>query len=167
MSSSTKSDLIDKVHHEHQHLAMMFEDIRSTFEKIKTGELEGHASQDVLQSAAEDLAVGLDEMLHHFDQEEEVFFVEIERKFPELADDIAALVTAHEFICARTKQLKALVAKDPEAVGRHADEAFEMIRELQEALVTHTRDENQIFSTALKAMEPAERRALLDEMQKI
>lgn len=167
MSSTPQSDLIDKVHHEHQHLAMMFEDIRSTFAKITSGELEGERRQEVLQSAADDLELGLDEMLHHFDQEEEVFFVEIEKRFPELSDDIAQLVAAHEFICARTKQLKALVARDSESVAKHADKAFEMIQELQEALVNHTRDENQIFSTALKAMAPEERRRLLSEMQKI
>ncbi len=145
----------------------MFEDIRSTFEQISTGQLEGARRHELLESAAEDLEVGLDEMLHHFDQEEEVFFVEIEKKFPELADDIQALVNAHEFLCARTKQLKSLVSRDADTMERHADEAFGMIQELQATLVEHTHDENRIFATALKKMDPNERRELLAEMQKI
>jgi hypothetical protein len=50
---------------------------------------------------------------------------------------------------------------------KHAEQAFELIRELQQMLMTHTADENRIFSTALKQMQPHERRKLLDEMQKI
>ena len=77
-----KSDLIDTVHHEHDHLGKLFDDLEETFEDLASGDMDSSRYVEVVESASGDLEVALDEMLHHFNQEEEVFFVEIEERFP-------------------------------------------------------------------------------------
>ena len=163
MTDTQKSDLIDRVHHEHNHLTRLFEDLGATFEKIA----EGECDRETLESAREDLRIGLEDMLHHFDQEEEVFFVEIERRFPEFADQIAELVDTHEFVCDRTRWLHTVLSRDDDAIAELGDEVHGVLETLSKTLVDHTAQENEIFGAALRQMTPAEREALLREMQRI
>ena len=167
MADTPTSDLIDRVQHEHNHLTRLFDDINVTFETLADGDVEAELRQEIIESAAEDLRIGLEEMLHHFDQEEEVFFVEIERRYPDLAEEIALLVETHEFICERTRALQKYLHLAPDILARRVGEAREIIDMVRSTLAIHTRDENRIFGDALQRMSSAERKELLGEMQKI
>ncbi|MFU8806388.1 MAG: hemerythrin domain-containing protein, partial [Bradymonadaceae bacterium] len=165
--NTTKSDLIDKVHHEHQHLCRLFEDLQSSFEKINSGELDGESRAETLESASEDLAVALDEMLHHFDQEEEVFFVDIEERFPDLREEIVALVAAHELMGERTRWLQAQLKKPVDVISRDAGQILDVIRGMTELVIKHTEDEQRLFDVVLQKIPADERVSLLKEMQSI
>lgn len=161
------SDLIDVVHHEHSHLCRLFDDIAATFEKIVRGELAEARRHELLASAQEDLEMVLEEMLHHFNQEEEVFFVEIERQFPEYADEIARLVDAHELICERTRWLSRRLKTPRSALGEHADEILEVLLQMSELVRDHALNENQLFDNALQRMPATQRDQLRDEIRRV
>lgn len=161
------SDLIDLVHHEHHHMTKLFGDLRATFTRLGSDELEPAERQDLLETAQEDLRAAFDELLHHFDQEEEVFFVEIERRFPELADDIAGLVRTHEYVCERTRWLQQLLTQGIGAIVAHLPRVGETLTTLQQALVSHTLVEDELFGAALRKMSAPEREALLRRMREL
>ena len=161
------SDLIDLVHHEHDHLCRLFEDIGQTFEKIARGELSGSRRAAVLDTASDDLQMALDEMLHHFNQEEEVFFVEIEQRFPELSDDIEALAQAHETMCDRTRWLHRQLGQPSEQIDQEVDEIMKVVKQMRTMLVQHTSKENQLFDSVLERIPAEERDSLLEEMRRI
>lgn len=162
-----KSDLIDTVHHEHDHLVKLFDDIEDTFDELADGDMDESRYVDVVESASGDLEVALDEMLHHFNQEEEVFFVEIEQRFPEQADTIKELSDAHELMCERTRWLHRQISLPPEEINAKAQEIREVIHQMRVALSEHTERETELFDTVLRKMSAAEREALLDEMRRI
>ncbi len=165
--SSPSSDLIDLVHHEHAHLNRLFADIGETFEKIARGELDEPRCTEVLETASDDLQMALDEMLHHFNQEEEVFFVEIEKRFPELADDISHLAAAHELMCDRTRWLHRQLNQPRTGGAEGADEIMKVVKQMRQLLRQHTTNENRLFDSALQRMPAEEREALLEEMRRI
>jgi hemerythrin-like domain-containing protein len=164
---NNSSDLIDVVHHEHDHLCKLFDDIGETFEKIVSGELAEPRRGEVLETAREDLQMALEEMLHHFNQEEEVFFVEIEERFPEYADDIARLVDAHELMCDRTRWLNRQL-KTPGAGGEErADEILKVVTQMRKLVRGHAVNENRLFDNALKRMPAEQRDQLREEIRRI
>jgi iron-sulfur cluster repair protein YtfE (RIC family) len=165
--SSPASDLIDLVHHEHDHLVRLFEDIGQTFEKIARGELEEPRRTEILETARDELEMALEEMLHHFNQEEEVFFVEIEERFPELADDIASLARAHELMGERTRWLHKQLHLPRKTIAERSDEIMKVVKQMRKLLGQHTTNENRLFDAALKRMPPEERESLLREMRRI
>lgn len=167
MAESNPSDLIEVVHHEHDHLLRLFEDIGDTFEKISRGELDEPRREDILDTASDELQVALDEMLHHFNQEEEVFFVEIEKRRPDLAEDIAELASAHELMCDRTRWLHRQLKQSRDTIAERADEIQKVVRQMRELLGEHTTNENGLFDTVLENMPPEERESLLAEMRRI
>lgn len=162
-----KTDLKDRVQHEHQHLCRLFEDLESNFQKIASGELDEETRAEILESTSEELAVALDEMLHHFDQEEEVFFVDIEERFPELAEEIASLVAAHELMGERTKWLQAQLKKPGDTITREIDQILEVIKTMNHLVYKHTVDEQRLFDVVLEKIPAEERISLLKEMQSI
>lgn len=165
--SKSSSDLIEVVHHEHDHLLKLFEDIGDTFEKISRGELDGPRRDEVLETASDDLQMALEEMLHHFNQEEEVFFVEIEKRFPELADDIAGLASAHEVMCDRTRWLHRQLNMPRDTIAERADEIMKVVRKMRDILGQHTANENRLFDNVLESMPAEERESLLADMRRI
>ncbi|MFB6262420.1 MAG: hemerythrin domain-containing protein [Bradymonadaceae bacterium] len=162
-----RSDLIDIVHHEHDHLKRLFDDIADSFEQLADDRSELESDSELLASAADELEVALDEMLHHFSQEEEVFFVDLKERFPELADDIDGLADAHETMCEKTRWLKSEMGASPAEVVADLDEILDVLREMAELLTQHTREENRVFGRALEKMPREEQRALLEEMRKL
>jgi iron-sulfur cluster repair protein YtfE (RIC family) len=162
-----QSDLIDIVHHEHDHLGRLFEDISGTFERIVSGESEVADEADVLETAADDLEVTLEEMLHHFSQEEEVLFVKLEQRFPELEDEIAELVEAHETMCDKTRWLLGKVDGPPEQIADEAETILEVLEEMKQWHHDHTEKENAVFAYALERIPEQEQQAFLDEMQRL
>lgn len=162
-----KSDLVDLVHHEHDHLRRLFEDVADSFSKLAGGTLDEPVRSEMLESTSDDLELALDEMLHHFNQEEEVFFVEIERRFPDLADDIAALAEAHELMCERTRWLHRQLHQSDEHIAEHLDDILEVVRQMGDILSEHTKQEDRLFGTALSQMSADERDDLLAEMRRI
>ncbi len=162
-----KSDLIDLVHHEHHHLTSLFGSLKQTFERLASSDLPEAERLEMTETAAEDLQTAFDDMLHHFSQEEEVFFVEMETRFPELEPDIAALVETHEFVCSRTKWLQSLLKKNAAEISAQADRISETLTTLDETLTKHTEDEDRIFSSAMRRMTPREREDLLRRMREI
>lgn len=166
-SQQQKSDLIDTVHHEHDHLGKLFDDIEDTFDTLASGEMDDSQYVEVVESASSDLEVALDEMLHHFNQEEEVFFVEIEKRFPETEELVAKLTEAHETMCERTRWLHRQINQPPETISDNADEIREVIHQMRVTLSEHTQQETELFDSVLQKMSAAEREKLLDEMRRI
>ncbi|WP_168210289.1 hemerythrin domain-containing protein [Persicimonas caeni] len=167
MAESNSSDLIEVVHHEHDHLLKLFEDIGDTFEKISSGELDKARREEVLETASDDLKLALEEMLHHFNQEEEVFFVEIEKRRPDLADDIASLASAHELMCDRTRWLHRQLNQSRDTIADRSDEIQKVVKQMRNLLGQHTTNENRLFDSVLENMPPEERELLLAEMRRI
>ncbi|MBA2661355.1 MAG: hemerythrin domain-containing protein [Bradymonadaceae bacterium] len=165
--NQTRSDLIDRVHHEHEHLCRLFDDLHERFEKIAAGEFEDQSRDEIVEMAAEDLAVALDEMLHHFNQEEEIFFVDIETRFPELGAEVARLVEAHETMCERTRWLQQQFKKNAATLAVNVEPILEVLRGMKELVRQHTVEEQKLFDVVLSRIPPAERIILLREMQSI
>ncbi len=162
-----RSDLIDLVHHEHAHICRLFTDLYERFEKIAAGELVDESRDEMVEAAAEELTIALDEMLHHFNQEEEVFFIDFERRFPELAEDVASLVEAHESMCDRTRWLQQQFKKNVATLSENIDEVLEVLRSMNELVLKHTIEEQRFFSTVLTKIPAGERRSLLEAVQKL
>ena len=162
-----RSALMDIVRHEHDHLKRLFEDIASSFEKLAAEDESIDDRKQMLESAADDLGMALEEMLHHFNQEEEVFFVDLEERFPELSDDIEQLALAHETMCDKTRWLQQRIGSETEDITEGLDEILDVLREMAELLDEHTREENRIFGLALEKVPEDEQQQLLDEMRKI
>jgi uncharacterized protein YydD (DUF2326 family) len=163
----SKTDLIDKVHHEHQHLCRLFEDLEASFNKIAAGEVDEESRTEILECASEDLAVALDEMLHHFDQEEAVFFVDIEERFPEFAEEVGKLVAAHEAMAERTKWLQAQLKKPSEVIARDIEGILDVVKLMTHLVVKHTVDEQRLFDMVLDKIPAEDRITLLRDMQSI
>lgn len=162
-----RSDLIDLVHHEHEHICRLFTDLYERFEKIAADELVDESRDEMVESAAEELTIALDEMLHHFNQEEEVFFIDFERRFPELAPDVASLVEAHESMCDRTRWLQQQFKKNAAALSENIEEVLDVLRSMSELVLKHTVEEQRFFSTVLTKIPAEERRSLLESVQKL
>lgn len=162
-----QSDLIDIVHHEHDHLGRLLEDISGTFERIASGESEVADEADVLETAADDLEVTLDEMLHHFSQEEEVLFVKLEQRFPELEEEIQELVEAHETMCDKTRWLMGKVDGPAEQIAAEAETILEVLEEMEQWHHDHTEKENAVFAYALERIPEQDQQAFLEEMQRL
>lgn len=167
MTDSPKSDLIDLVHHEHDHMTKLFGDLRATFERLVEDETDDEEKRDIVETAREDLRAAYEELLHHFDQEEEVFFLQMERRFPELATDIESLVQTHEFVCDRTRWLQQVLQQDIDTIVGNLRRVGETLTTLQTTLLDHTNTENQIFGTALRRMTAREREDLLRDMREL
>jgi methyl-accepting chemotaxis protein len=165
--SKASSDLIEIVHSEHDHLLKLFEDIGQTFEKVAAGELDDVRREEVLETASDDLQLALEEMLHHFNQEEEVFFVEIEERFPDKADDIARLAEAHELMCDRTRWLHRQLNQSRDTIAERSDEIMKVVKQMRQLLGQHTTNETRLFDAVLKSMPPEERESLLEDMRRI
>ncbi|TDP76614.1 hemerythrin domain-containing protein [Bradymonas sediminis] len=161
------SELLDVVHHEHDHLCRLFDDIGETFEKITSGELEEPRRGEALETAQEDLQMALEEMLHHFNQEEEVFFVEIEAQFPEYAKDIARLVDGHELICDRTRWLNRQLKLPDVAQGERPEEILKVIKQMCKLVHNHAVNENRLFDNALARMPADQRERMREEISKL
>jgi hemerythrin-like domain-containing protein len=165
--SSATPDLVSMMHHEHEHLSRLFDDIQQTFSKIAVEGVEPGDGQEVTESATADLETALDEMLHHFSQEEEVLFVAIERRFPALSDDIAHLIDTHARACDYTRELQRLMAGAPRDLVGRAPEVLKIIQAIHETLEQHSSDEHALFDTVLEQLDVNEHAALLAEMRQL
>lgn len=161
------SDLIDLVHHEHAHMRRLFDDLANNFAAIAAGETGEASEREIVAAASEDLEVALEEMLHHFNQEEEIFFVDMERRFPELKSDIDDLVEAHEVMAQRTRWLHDQLEKDPEDLARDLEVIVDVVRSLAGLVEEHTEKETELFDTVLHKISAEERRELLEKMRKV
>jgi hemerythrin-like domain-containing protein len=157
-----RSDLLDWAHHEHEHLTKLFDDLRATFNKIAVGELEGTQREEALDQAVDDLEGALDDMLEHFNEEEEVYFLAIEARFPEFSEQIENLISTHEKLCSRTQRLQRLLATREDDLSEMSGELIALINELTLSLERHNEEEQEVFVQALKRLPEDERIALLD-----
>ncbi len=162
-----RADLIDKVHHEHAHLRRLFDDLASSFRDIAAGEIGDGSQREVVSAAAEDLEVALEDMLHHFNQEEEVFFVELEERFPELESRIQKLVDAHELMAQRTRWLYEQLDRDAEELSRDLEVVVDVLDSMADLVETHTEQETELFDDVLQQVPAEERRELLEKMQQV
>lgn len=161
------SDLIDKVHHEHVHLRRLFDDLASSFADIAAGEIGEADQRQVVASASEDLEVALEDMLEHFDQEEEVFFIEIEKRFPALKPRIEGLVEAHEEMSQRMRWLQEQLGKSPEELARNLEVIVDVLRSMAGLVEEHTQEETALFDDVLEKIPAGERRGMLNKMRQI
>lgn len=161
------SDLIDAVHHEHAHMRRLFVDLVSSFESIARGEVDEESREEVVSVASEDLEVALDDMLHHFNQEEEIFFVELEERFPAIQPQVETLVKAHETMSKRTRWLQEQLARPSEELTRNLEVILDVLRSMAHLVDEHTQDEAELFSSVLEAMSPEERKDLLERMREL
>lgn len=157
-----RADLIEWAHHEHEHLSKLFEDLRSTFNRIAVGELASEQRDEALDQAVEDLEGALEDMLEHFNEEEEVYFLAIEGRFPEFGEAIAELTQTHEQICDQTRKLKRHLATRRDEIGQMSVELIALVNELAISLERHNEREQEVFTQALQQMSEDERLALLD-----
>ena len=165
--SEQTSDLIDTVHHEHAHLRKLFSDLASSFADIAAGEIGDDNRREVVAAASENLEVALEDMLHHFNQEEEVFFVEMERRFPDLAPKIEDLVDAHELMAQRTRWLHEQLEKGPDDVARDLEVIVDVLDSMASMVDDHTEQETRLFDEFLQKVPEDERRGLLEKMRQI
>ncbi len=161
------SELIDKVHHEHAHMRRLFDDLASSFEAIAAGEYGESEQKRVVEAAAEDLEVALEEMLHHFDQEEEIFFVDIEERFPHLKSKVNGLVEAHEEMSQRTRWLQEQLSQESVKMVRNLEVIVDVLGSMAQLVDRHTQEETQLFQEVLDEMPQDEQQALLNRMQQI
>lgn len=157
--------LINHIHHEHDHLTRLFDDVYRTFEKLSEGALDDET--EALESASDDLRIALDEMMQHFAEEEEVLFVEIEKHFPQMSDEIASLVQTHEAICDETRWLQKLLTKSPDAIREECSSALDVLDNLREDVRAHSKAESQVYNNALRQLPPSERRRMMQTLQSI
>lgn len=161
------SDLIDAVHHEHAHMRRLFVDLVSSFESIARGEVDEESREEVVSVASEDLEVALEDMLHHFNQEEEIFFIELEQRFPFVRPRVESLVDAHETMSKRTRWLQEQLARPPEELMRNLEVILDVLHTMARLVDEHTQEEAELFNTVLEAMSPEERRDLLERMREL
>lgn len=166
-STSSKSDLLDIVHHEHAHLRRLFTDLATSFSALAAGELANEERTEFLTTASEDLHVALEDMLEHFNQEEEVFFVELEERFPELRERIDVLVKGHETMSQRMRWLKEQLGKPGEELDRNAAVVLDVIQSMARLVEEHTDDETELFEFALANVSGKERQDLLEKMREV
>lgn len=165
--SEKSSDLLDIVHHEHAHLRRLFEDLSQKFDALASGRVKGEERREVILSASEDLSVALEDMLHHFNQEEEVFFVELEERFPELKERIEKLVRGHEEMSQRMRWLQEQLMKPPESLGRDVVIILDVVQSMARLVEEHTDEETELFELALKSVPDEERQEMLEKMRQI
>ena len=161
------SDLIDTVHHEHAHLRRLFDDLASKFANIAAGEIEENNQRQVVAAASEDLEVALEDMLEHFNQEEEVFFVEIEERFPDLKPRIRALVEAHEEMSQRMRWLQEQLGKSQQELARNLEVVVDVLSSMAGLVEEHTEEESALFDDVLEKIPAGERKGLLKRMRQI
>ncbi len=159
-------DVLKHILHEHRHLVRLFDDAYESFSKISRSELDDSELNEALQTAADDLEVALEDMITHFNQEEEVLFVEIENRFPSMAEAIESLVQNHEAIAADTRWLLAFSGRRNHKSAEF-EEALSVVSRVRDAISAHTRDEARIYGEALSLMDEASRAKMLDEMKEL
>lgn len=167
VKEAARSDVLDAVEHEHAHLRRLFDDIAETFRAIRDEQDDEPSKKEAVEMATDNLEMALDEMLEHFDEEEEVLFVAIENRYPDVRDEIGELVDAHERICERTRWLQQRMRAEKESVFKELDEILEVVDEVKELLTQHTQDEQQLFQQVLEVLPEGERKWLLKEMRHI
>lgn len=160
----SKTDLIDQLHHEHAHLTRLFSELAQTFAGLAVAD---EVDADLLSTAADDLQTALDEMLHHFSQEEEILFIELARKFPEMRDALGELERNHESITTHTRWLLTLLGRGPDAFLQESKAAIEAVEAVSREIKQHTMDEARIYGDALRRLGPEERRAMMEQLQQI
>lgn len=163
----SKTELIDQLHHEHAHLTRIFAELSQTFRRVAAGDVHDDDCDDALATAAEDLRAALDEMLHHFSQEEEILFVEIVERFPELSGEIVRLEKNHESIAGHARSLLSLLGRGPQSFRDEYERAIQTLSLVSQEVTQHTLDEAQVYGDALKRLAPDERRAMLEQLRKI
>jgi hemerythrin-like domain-containing protein len=163
----SKTELIDQLHHEHAHLTRLFDELSQTFRRVAAGSVGDEDCDDALATAAEDLGAALDEMLHHFSQEEEILFVEISERFPELSQEIERLERNHESIAGHARSLLALLGRGHQSFREDYERAIQTLSSVSQEVTQHTLDEAQVYGDALKRLAPDERRAMLEQLKQI
>lgn len=163
-----RSDLVEWANHEHVHLSKLFDDLRQTFNEMAQGELEGDSLDEALALAFDDLEGGLEDMLEHFNEEEEVYFLAIEQRFPEYATQIDHLTQTHEVICEKIQRLQRHireVERDLETGERQELSArlIALVNSLAVEVERHNEQEQAVFEGALKRLSVDEQIALLDK----
>lgn len=158
----TRSDLLEWASHEHDHVTKLFEDLARTFEGLSTGELLGQERADALDEAVEELGMALEDIMEHFTEEEEVYFVAIEQRMPQFQGDIEELVATHEGICVQIQQLEQLLVRRRGELDQLTGELDDRLRELVRAVRRHNAEEQALFDAALRQLSEHERAALLD-----
>lgn len=166
-SSHSTSDLIDAVHHEHEHLRRLFDDLAVSFESVARGEVQGEDRKEMVANAAENLEVALEDMMEHFNQEEEVFFVELEERFPEMSEEITGLIKGHETMSQRARWLHEQLGRPVGELDRNVDVLLDVVRSLSRLVEEHTRDETAFLDAVLDKVPTEERRVWLEKMREI
>ena len=163
----SRKDVIHHIQAEHRHLTQLFDDIQLTFERLAATDAKAADEADVLECAAEDLEVALDEILAHFSDEEEIFFVEISKRLPGTEGDLQELVNNHETICDHTRWLHTFLSQNPNAIQEGVDDALAVIRQVSNEIRLHTQTEARVYGDALEAMDAKESAELLKRLNEI
>lgn len=160
------NDVLNHILHEHRHLTNLFDDVYQTFAKLAEGSLEHQEREDALANAAEDLSIALDEMIAHFNEEEEVFFGEIESRFPDLTPEVAQLVTNHETMAGHTRWLLTFLARKERDLSGF-QEALLVVSAMREEIRNHTEAESRVYGDALSRMDSDDRAQMLHQLKSL
>ena len=158
-----RSDLLEWAEHEHEHLDRLFQDLRATFAQLASQTMGDEKVRDMVEQSVDDLKGALDDMLEHFNEEEEVYFLAIEQRFPELSESVARLVAAHESICRKVKRMAHQLERPLSELRAGVSGLSEQLDELVRTLEEHNDEEQTIFDAALSRMSQQERGELLDK----
>lgn len=166
--SLDRSDLLEWASHEHDHMGKLFDDLGETFGRIARGELAGKDQEEAVELAVEDLEVALEDMLEHFNEEEEVYFFAIEQHFPEFGAQLEGLVDAHEQICTQIKGLQRSCDELRQGAPRQSwGQLNAQVQALVDALVDHNDREREVFQAALVRLSESQLQELLEVKQAI
>ncbi|MEM1350061.1 MAG: hemerythrin domain-containing protein [Myxococcota bacterium] len=162
-----RSDLLEWANHEHEHLDRLFKDLRATFGRIAAGEVPAAQMREVVDQAVEDLDAALGDMLEHFADEEEVYFLAIQELHPSYSTQIESLIDTHESLTRRTRGLRGKLSAGPKAIQEDAMSLIADLNGLFEELSRHNAEEQVLFDEALKQLTADERAELLTHRQSL
>ncbi len=157
------SHLVDLIKHEHDHLMHFFTDLDKRFYEADSGQIDA----TFLELARGELELGIEELLHHFDQEEAVLFAEVVSRFPVEKEYVAKLTRMHEFICDQTQDLQIILESNPVELQKKVSDVHDIVSTIRGALRTHAKHENAFFVRIFEDLEPTEVDWFLAELAKI
>lgn len=156
-------ELIDLITKEHDHLSRFFADLNTRFYDLENESIDA----DFLENTRCDLEFGIEEMLHHFDQEEEVLFIEIVKRLPEEKEKVQKLIRMHEFICDQTRDLQQVLQSTVDELPEQIPYIHDLVSTIRGALRTHARQEDVFFHRIFENLNATDSAWLLTEIAKI
>lgn len=157
--------LMHDVRLEHDHFEKMFSDLRETFRRVVMQDLSLTEQPDILETALQDLQFLVDEMLEHFEEEEELLFVTVLHQMPDQSSKVDELIMAHDDMCVKLCRIEGLVHNEAEEVERRAMRIYDLLSGLSKDVQKHATEEDQLVYTLLQRLNAGDCERLLQELR--